>query len=449
VEKSPSYRSIWKLALPALFGGIVEPILSLTDIAVVGNIGNIEQFQSKDTISAVAAVGIAGSLLSALVWIFAQMKSAISAVVSQAYGAKRMGAMATLIPQMLIFNIVVSITATLITFFTAEWIFSHFLSASGQVLSDASSYYKIRVWGFPLTLITFSIFGVFRGIQNTIWAMIISIIGGGLNILLDFILVLGAWDLSPALGVEGAAYASFIAQLVMFILALYYLFFRSKVRLYLSKNVNKSFKTLLLITGNLVLRTTMLNVALILTHKYANIYGEKYAATHAVILNLWFFSAFFLDAFAAAANALAGKFLGAVDKESLQRNLNRNMILGVAVSLILSLIVFLFHPQIMGLIIDNKAVWEIYPEIIYLFIICLPINAVAFVLDGVFKGMGRAKFLRNVLFISTLFGFLPVLLIGDFITPSLDIIWWAIIAWMILRSTIPLFYFRYLINHKM
>lgn len=449
MDKTPSYRSIWRLALPALFGGIVEPILSLTDIAVVGNIGNIEHFESSDTISAVAAVGIAGSLLSALVWIFAQMKSAISAVVSQAYGAKRMKAMATLIPQMLAFNIVVSIIATLITYFTAEWIFTHFLSATGQVLTDASAYYKIRVWGFPLTLITFSIFGVFRGIQNTIWAMIISIVGGSLNILLDFVLVLGVWDLFPAYGVKGAAYASLIAQSVMFILALYFLFYKSNVQLYLSRNVNKSFKALLLITGNLVLRTTVLNIALILTHKFANIYGEKYAATHAVILNLWFFSAFFLDAFATAANALAGKFLGAMNRESLQRNLNRNMILGITVSLILSLFVLIFHPQIMDLIIDNQLIWEIYPEIIYLFIICLPINAVAFVLDGVFKGMGKAKFLRNVLFFSTLLGFLPVLLIGHSLFASLQVIWWAIISWMILRSIIPLFYFRYWIKNKM
>jgi putative MATE family efflux protein len=448
MQKMPSYRSIWRLALPALLGGIVEPILSLTDIAVVGNIDSSVSLESSNTISAVAAVGIAGSLLSALVWVFAQMKSAISAVVSQAFGAHRMKAMATLIPQMLLFNILVSMIATLATFFTAESIFANLLSASGGILNDATDYYKIRVWGFPLTLITFSIFGIFRGIQNTIWAMLISVIGGGLNILLDFLLVLGLWDVFPAYGVEGAAIASVISQAVMFLLALYFLFYKSGIKLYLSKSINKNFGDLLLIAGNLVLRTMILNIALILTHKYANIYGEKYAATHAVVLNLWFFSAFFLDSFATAANALAGKFLGARDKRALQRNLTRNMSLGVSVSLLLSLTVLLFHPQIMGLIIDNDKVWEVYPDIIYLFIICLPINAIAFVLDGVFKGMGKAKFLRNVLFISTLFGFLPVLLIGHNYYPGLQIVWWSIIAWMMIRSIIPFLYFRFWIRNR-
>lgn len=430
------------MALPALFGGIVEPVLSLTDLAVVGNIGYDEFNQSNENLSAVAAVGLAGSLISALVWIFAQMKSAISAVVSQAYGALRMRVMASLIPQMIYFNMIVGVIAMLGTWLASAWIFEHLLSASGSILTDAVAYYDIRVLGFPFTLITFSIFGVFRGIQNTWWAMVISIAGGTINILLDFIFVLGWWDLVSPMGVEGAALASFIAQIVMFLMTVYFLIFHSKIRLMNTLRINPMFPELLLIAGNLVLRTLTLNIALVLTHKFANIYGSVEAATHAVLLNLWLFSAFFLDAFATAANAMAGKFLGAKDKFSMELNLKRNLLLSFSVSCILAILVMTFDQSIMGLLIDNKSVWEVYPEALPLFAICLPINAVAFTLDGVFKGMGKAKFLRNVLFISTIGGFLPVLLIGHYYSPGLEIVWWAIIAWMVLRSAIPFFYFR-------
>lgn len=430
------------MAIPALFGGIVEPVLSLTDLAVVGNIGYDEFSETNENLSAVAAVGLAGSLISALVWIFAQMKSAISAVVSQAYGAFRMRVMASLIPQMIYFNMIVGVIAMLGTYFASAWIFENLLSASGVILTDAVAYYDIRVLGFPFTLITFSIFGVFRGIQNTWWAMVISIVGGSLNILLDFIFVLGWWDLVTPMGVEGAALASFIAQIVMFLMTIYFLIFHSKIRLMNTLRINPMFPELLLIAGNLVLRTLTLNIALILTHKFANIYGSVQAATHAVLLNLWLFSAFFLDAFATAANAMAGKFLGAKDKFSMELNLKRNLLLSFSVSCLLAILVMTFDQSIMGLLIDNKSVWEVYPIVLPLFAICLPINAVAFTLDGVFKGMGKAKFLRNVLFISTLGGFLPVLLIGHYYAPGLQIVWWAIIAWMVLRSAIPFFYFR-------
>jgi len=425
-----------------MLGGIVEPVLSLTDLAVVGNIGYDGFSESNENLSAVAAVGIAGSLISALVWIFAQMKSAISAVVSQAYGSMRMRVMASLIPQMIYFNAIVGVIAMLGTFFTSAWVFENLLSTSGAVLEDATAYFNIRVLGFPLTLITFSIFGVFRGVQNTWWAMVISIIGGSVNILLDFIFVLGWWDLVEPMGVEGAAWASFIAQIVMFVLTIYFLLYKSKIRLIHTLRINTEFIGLLLIAGNLVLRTVTLNIALMLTHKYANIYGTVQAATHAVMLNLWLFSAFFLDAFATSANAMAGKFLGAKNKEAMQRNLNRHLFLSVFVSFVLAGLLMVFHSQVMGLLIDNVDVWEMYPLILPLFALCLPINALAFTLDGVFKGMGKAKFLRNILFISTLFGFLPVLLIGDRLMPGLEIIWYSIIIWMLLRSFIPYFYFK-------
>ena len=227
--------------MPALFGGIVEPVLSLTDLAVVGNIGYDEFNPTNENLSAVAAVGLAGSLISALVWIFAQMKSAISAVVSQAYGAFRMRVMASLIPQMIYFNMIVGVIAMFGTWMASAWIFEHLLSASGAILTDAVAYYDIRVLGFPFTLITFSIFGVFRGIQNTWWAMVISIVGGSLNILLDFIFVLGWWDLVTPMGVEGAALASFIAQMVMFLMTIYFLIFHSKIRLMNTLRINQMF----------------------------------------------------------------------------------------------------------------------------------------------------------------------------------------------------------------
>jgi putative MATE family efflux protein len=448
VIKQPTFKAIFALALPAMLGGIVEPVLSLTDLAVVGNIGNTSFDSTKDNLTAVAAVGIAGSVLSALVWIFAQMKSAISAVVSQAFGSVRMRNVASLIPQMIYFNALVGLIAMFATLVTSAWIFENLLSASGNILRDAVSYYDIRVLGFPFTLITFSIFGVFRGIQNTWWAMVISIIGGTTNIVLDFMFVLGWGGLNEPMGVEGAAYASLIAQILMFVLTLYFLVFKSNIRLIHSfKRLNPKFMELLLIAGNLVLRTLTLNIALILTHKFANIYGTVQAATHAVLLNLWLFSAFFLDAFATAANAMAGRFLGAHDKVAMQRNLDRNLGLGLGVSLILALVLLLFDNSIMGILIDNEKVWNAYPTVLPLFALCLPINAVAFVLDGVFKGMGKAKFLRNVLFISTFAGFMPVLFFGHFYMPGLKIVWWSIITWMVLRSLIPFFYFRFWIKN--
>ncbi len=425
-----------------MLGGVMEPVLSLTDIAVVGNIGYDSFSESNENITAVAAVGLAGSLLSSIIWIFAQIKSAISALVSQAYGSSNMGKMATLIPQMIYFNLSVGIVTMIAAYFSSAWIFENILSAQGGILKDSVSYFNIRVWGLPLTLVTFSLFGVFRGVQNTWWMMIVALTGGLLNVFLDFVFVLGWFNWTEPMGVDGAAIASVIAQAVMFILALYFLFFHAKIELKHSWKLNDQFIPLLQIAGNLVLRTAVLNLVLMLTHKFSNIYGTIEAATHAVMLNLWLFSAFFLDGFASSANAQAGKFLGAKNKDAMKRNLSRHLGLSILTAFVLITLLVLFHKPLMGLLIDNDEVWETYPRVLYLFEICLLLNALAFALDGIYKGMGKAKFLRNLLFISTLIGFLPVLLIGHWIAPRLETIWWAIIAWMFFRAIIPYFHFK-------
>lgn len=441
-NNQPTYKSIFALALPALIAGIVEPVLSLTDLAIVGQIDYEALGANSDNQSTIAAVGLAGSLLSALIWVFAQTKSAISAIVSRALGANKLDEMRTLIPQLLIFNISVGIIATVSTYFLSEWIFSTLLSAKGLILSDATIYYNIRCFGFPLTLITFSLFGVFRGIQNTVWAMIISSIGGALNILLDLIFVLGWGGLNEPMGIEGAAYASVISQAVMFVLAVYFLFKKAPVKIEFSKIIHPQFRALIILSANLMVRTITLNIALILTHKFANIYGKPVAATHSVLMNLWLFSAFFLDAFATSTNAMAGKFLGANDSIGQKRNLIRNMGLAISTSLLLALVFIIFHKPIFSIFIQDPEVYAVYPLALPFFIICLPFNAVAFTFDGLYKGMGEGVFLRNLLLISTIFGFIPALLLGHFYSPGIEIIWFSIIIWMVFRGVIPWLKFR-------
>jgi len=202
-----SFKRIQQLAVPAILSGIAEPVLSSTDAAIVGN---IPQFG----IESLAAVGIVGSFLSMLIWILAQSRSAISAIVSQNLGAGKLRDLDSFPAQAIYFNIALSLIVLCSTYFFVEEIFT-LLNAEGLILQYSIDYYNIRVWGFPLTLFTFAVFGLFRGLQNTFWPMIIATSGAALNIALDFILVYGVEEYIPALGIKGAAWASLISNGVL------------------------------------------------------------------------------------------------------------------------------------------------------------------------------------------------------------------------------------------
>jgi len=207
-----SFKRIQQLAIPAIISGIAEPVLSLTDAAVVGNI-------SEFSTESLAAVGIVGTFLSTLIWVLAQTRSAISAIVSQNLGAGKIESLKNFPAQAIYFNVILSIILLLSTYFIIEEIFV-FLNAKGRILEYSIDYFNIRVWGFPLTLFTFAVFGIFRGLQNTFWPMVVAILGALTNIGLDFLLVYGIEGFIEPMHIKGAAWASLISQALMAVLAL-------------------------------------------------------------------------------------------------------------------------------------------------------------------------------------------------------------------------------------
>ncbi len=141
--------------------------------------------------------------------------------------------------------------------------------------------------------------------------MIIAIIGASLNIVLDIILVYGIEGYIPAMHVEGAAYASVIAQVVMAIISLFLLLKKTTISLRLSFTLHAEVPRLLNMIGNLFIRTIALNVALYLATSYATDYGKEYIAAYTISIIIWLLGAFMIDGYSSACNILSGKLLDA------------------------------------------------------------------------------------------------------------------------------------------
>ena len=429
-----TFKSINNLAIPATVAGIAEPILSITDTAIVGNI-------PVDGLESLAAAGIVGSFLSMLIWVLGQTRSAISAIISQYLGAGRLQEVKDLPAQAIFLNVALSIVVLLSTVFIIEDIFKLF-EASGRILDYCVSYYAIRVWGFPLTLFTFAIFGIFRGLQNTYWPMLIALIGALLNIVLDFIFVYG-WDgVLPAMHLEGAAWASLIAQGAMALIAFALLLIKTDISLKLRFPLNKELPRLIAMSLNLFVRAIALNTALILAVREATILGDSFIGAHTIAINIWLFSAFFIDGYGAAGNIMGGKLLGEKDYNGLWTLAKKIMQYGMLISLILMLFGFIFYRPIGQLFSNEAIVLQTFYAIFFIIILGLPINTLAFVFDGLFKGLGEMKYLRNVLLSATFLGFIPVLYFGKYMQWELHGIWIAFTIWMMIRGGALVWKFR-------
>ena len=431
IEEKITAKEINRLAVPAIIAGISEPLISLADTAIVGHLGSAE----------LAGVGIGSGLFLLFIWTLSSMKSAISSIVAQYVGKGKVGEIQSLVPQTIIFALLVGLGLILATIPFSGLILDFFYQAKGQVLTFSNDYYNVRAWGYPFTLATFTIFGVFRGCQNTSWAMKISLIGGIINLLLDYSFVYGIWIPKP-LGVEGAAYASLIAQIFMFLAGLVVLRKKFRYSYRWASKLNAEFRQLIQIFFNLLLRTVFLNVAYSLAIRYSTSYGKMSIAAHTIAMNIWLFSAFFIDGYANAGNAIAGKLFGGGQQSELRRVGLQITRISVLIGALLGAVYAMLYPFIANVFTSDKGVVVIFNSIFIFVILSQPINGISFALDGIFKGLGRASLLRNTLFLGTFLVFVPTLLLLDYFELEMYAVWVAFSLWMIFRAFSLLYVFR-------
>ena len=424
-----SNKQINRLAIPAIIAGVSEPILSLTDAAIVGHM------PLNATVS-LAAVGIVSSFLSMLIWVLGQSRSAISSIISQYLGANKLKEVKSLPAQAIAIILVLSVLICAATIPFSEAIFK-FYNASGVLLDYSVDYYKIRIIGFPFTLYTFAVFGVFRGLQNTYHPMVIAIIGTAMNIVLDLVLVYGITNVIEPMNLEGAALASVLSQALMAVMATALVLKNTPITLKIKGPVNKELPKFLMMIGNLILRTLALNLALYFATSFATGYGTNYIAAYTITINLWFFAAFAVDGYASAGNILSGKLFGAKQFETLVELSQRLTKKALIVGLLMAGLGGLFYKSVGAMFTSDPNVLADFYEVFWIVLAMQPLCAITFVFDGIFKGLGKMKALRNVLFAATFLVFIPALLLGHYLELKLHGILWAFTLWIVARG-VPL-----------
>jgi putative MATE family efflux protein len=434
VSSNISFKRINTLAIPALIAGISEPILSITDTAIVGNI-------NVNAVESLAAVGIVGTFLSMLIWVLGQTRSAISAIISQYLGADNLKAVKNLPAQAIFIVTALSLLIIVSTYPFAHQIFKLY-NASGLILEYSVVYYKIRVFGFPFTLFTMAVFGTFRGLQNTYHPMIVAIVGAVTNIILDVILVYGIPGYLKPMHIEGAAYASVIAQLLMALSSAYYLLKKTSIPLIPTFPFNKEIKRFAIMVLNLFVRTLALNITLYFATRFATGYGKNYIAAYTIAINLWFLGAFIIDGYAGAGNIMSGKLFGGKQYKNLVK-LNIKLIkTGLVLGFVLIAIGALIYKPIGLLFTKEPEVLKQFYNVFWIVLIMQPICAIAFIFDGVYKGLGKMSTLRNVLLAATFLVFIPILYGLDYFNFKLSGIFIALTFWMIARALPLLLNFR-------
>lgn len=422
-------RDILRIALPAIVSNITVPLLGLCDTTIAGHLGDA---------GFIGAIAVGTMMINVVFWCFGFLRSGTSGMTAQAYGSGDREASAVVFSRAFL---VAMLTGLLIV--ALQWPLKALVLAvihpAADVRALASMYFSIVIWGAPAMLATMSVSGWFLGMQSSFYPMIIAVVTNVINIGLSLLCVYGF-----SLGFPGTAIGTLGANWCGLLLALWLarrfnggrMPFSSWRKTVALSGLGRFFR----VNTDIFFRSfCIMGVSMGVTSIGARL-GNDILALNAVMMQFFMFFSYFMDGFAFAGEALAGKCVGRRDKGQLGRTVRALMGWGAIMAVIFTAIYLLFYGPISSFITDSGAVLSLLDDYrLYLFLIP-SLTVGAFLFDGIYIGMTATAAMLWV----TLAGaalFFAIDFIGwdagglTLSLPDNDRLWSAFLSYLLVRGT--------------
>jgi putative MATE family efflux protein len=209
--KTSLRQTVIKLALPAILENVLHTAVWMMDTAMVGRL----------SAEALSAVGFGAQLGFALVHIISAMGIGTSALVARYIGAGKPKKANQVVAQSFLISWVLSILLAVLNILFARPFFSWSMK-DPSVISMGTSYVKIISTGIVFLIPTTVMSAALRGAGNTRLPMVSALVANTINIVGDYVLIFGHFGF-PRMGVQGAALATALAQVLSCVITLGYL----------------------------------------------------------------------------------------------------------------------------------------------------------------------------------------------------------------------------------
>ena len=406
--------SVLSLAVPALVVLAAEPLYLLVDTAVVGNLGTVP----------LGGLAVGGGLLA---WAAALLnflaygttaRAARRAGAGDRDGAVAEGVQATWLAVALGIGVLVlfQVLAGPLTRLLA--------GGAGPVAAAGEEWLRVASVGAPLLLISLAGNGWLRGVQELRRPVRFVLAGSLLSLVLCPLLV------HPAgLGLVGSAVANVAGQTLTA-----GLFVRALVREGAGWRPRPTaLRNQLVIGRDLLLRAAVLQISFLVAAGVAARAGTASLGAHQIALQLFFFLALVLDAYAIAAQTLVGHALGANRPAEARATATRVALWGLGTGILIAAALLVARDALLPLFTDDPAVLA-EAVVVWWFLACMqPLAGVVFALDGVLMGAGDVGYLRTVTIGAAVVGFLPLSLLAGPLGWGLAGVWTGLCLFIGLR----------------
>ncbi len=259
----------------------------------------------------------------------------------------------------------------------------------------ARQYLSIRLWGAPAAISIYALTGWLIAMERTRGVLLLQFWMNGLNIILDvwFVLSLG-W------GVAGVASATIIAEYTAVMLGLYLArqaFSGSQWRNWGRVLDPVRLRRMIEVNGNILIRTLLLQTIMLSFMFVGAGMGDRTLAANQILMQFLSITAFALDGFAFAAEAMVGNALGAKAIAELRRAAWLSTQWAFGVSLLLGATFAIFGGALIDAMTTAESV-RIAARAYLPWVALAPVIGVfSWMLDGIFIGATKTREMRNAM----------------------------------------------------
>ena len=341
-------------AAPILLGNMFQLLYNMADTRIVGT------FLGEN---ALAAVGATGSVNNMLVGLIIGMTNGFAILTARRYGAKDRDGVRKSIGSIFILAFITAIIITILGLFCLEPLL-RLLNTPDDLINTSIRYFRVILLGTTVTMFYNVCATVLRAVGDSLTPLLFLMLSTFLNVILDLIFVVPL-----GLGVEGAALATVLAQLISVILCLYVMYSRfydlwptrSDFRLELSV-ASQLYGTGL----SMAMMYCLVNAGSVILQGSINTFGQDIIIAHTAARRLTELFMMVFSALGATMATFTSQNFGARKPQRIRQGLKISFCISLGVWVVIVLITYTVSPYLVYLVTGTKTENIINTAVLYL-----------------------------------------------------------------------------------
>lgn len=430
MTQGPIWKRITYFALPILLGNLFQQMYNTADSLIVGN------FLGKN---ALAAVSSTGSLIFMLIGFLSGIAIGAGVVISRYFGGNKLEEMSKAVHTTVAFGLVAGVVMTAVGVGLSPQIL-RWMDTPENVMYNSQLYLSIYLMGSLGSVMYNACVGIMQAVGDSRHPLYYLIVSSVVNVVLDlfFIAVLG-------MGVDGAAWATIIAQYVSAIMCLWRLLrVKDNYRVELRKirfhwDMLKRVVRFGLPSG---VQNSIIAIANVVVQSNINHFGDAAMAGVGAYSKIEGFGFLPITSFTMAMTTFVGQNLGAGQIERTKRGARFGTITSVILAELIGVAVFIFAPQLIAAFDTSPDVIAYGVDKARTSVLFYCLLAFSHAMASILRGAGKAVVPMFVMMICWCIIRVSFLAIAVPLTGSIQMVYWVYPLTWFLSSVTFLWYYR-------